>query len=137
MQDRLKYFQNQSLSIRVPQCSTKPTGKDRNSVSPADECMGDGSVGEVGGNSIPQAPRPFLPPLGMQRVKFQNSSRDSKERAGWDYKSPRGSMNESSQRNQSHEVVMAQCSCEPSVSGTRVGPGRRGPHAGEAPGTRP
>lgn len=35
-------------------CSTEPIGKDRHPIFPGDEGVGDGSVGEAGGNSIPQ-----------------------------------------------------------------------------------
>lgn len=72
--------------------------------------MEDSSVGEAGGNSIPQDPRghSFHPrDPAMQRVKSQNSSRDGKERAGWNYISPGGLISKSSQRNQSHEDTMA------------------------------
>lgn len=46
--------------------------------------------------SLPRDPR-------MQGVKSQNNRRDRKERAGWNYIAPGGSINKSSQRNQSQE----------------------------------
>lgn len=73
------------------------------------------SVGEAGGNSIPQDPHghSFHPcDPAMQRVKSQNSSRDRKERAGWNYISSRGLISKSSQRNQRCEDTMASLTCE-------------------------
>lgn len=80
--------------------------RDRNSVSPGDGCAEASSEGAVDRNSIPWDPQD-IPSLrrdpGMQRVKSGNNRREAKERAGWNYIFSGGSINTSSQRNQSRE----------------------------------
>lgn len=49
--------------------------------------------------SIPSVPRDLV----LERIQSQSNRRDRKERASWNYISSGGSINKSSQRNQSHE----------------------------------